>query len=258
MTNAHDTGKLKMSGSAASLNSALSLHDATALEQQFWQDNEFLFVDDFFPRAWIERTLAARARDLKRELHRNKVRNFKKGGSIGYFQLEELAPEVVALYRDERLRSFLSGLVGAELERCPDRDPHACALYYYTEPGDHIGYHYDTSWYKGARYTVLIGLVQDTTHSKLLCQLHKDDPERETRELAIDTNPGSLVIFNGDKLWHAVSPLGENEERIILTLEYVTDGRMNPAKRWISNIKDAIAYFGFKGIKRRRPARTGA
>jgi hypothetical protein len=29
------------------------------------------------------------------------------------------------------------------------------------------------------------------------------------------------VIFDGDRLWQAVTPLGEGEERIILTMEYV-------------------------------------
>ena len=36
-------------------------------------------------------------------------------------------------------------------------------LYYYTEAGDHIGYHYDTSYYKGSRYTILMGLVDKST-----------------------------------------------------------------------------------------------
>ena len=44
-----------------------------------------------------------------------------------------------------------------DLHLCPDEDPHACALYFYTEAGDHMGYHYDTSYYTGARYTVLFG-----------------------------------------------------------------------------------------------------
>jgi hypothetical protein len=60
------------------------------------------------------------------------------------------------------------------------------------------------------------------------------------------------VLFNGDKLWHAVTPLGENEERVSLTLEYVTDARMTPAKRFVSNMKDAIAYFGFRSVFRRQ------
>jgi hypothetical protein len=56
------------------------------------------------------------------------------------------------------------------------------------------------------------------------------------------------VLFNGDKLWHAITPLGEGEERVSLTLEYVTDARMTPVKRFVSNMKDAVAYFGFRAV----------
>ena len=48
---------------------------------------------------------------------------------------------------------------GQRLQPCPEADPPSCALYFYTEPGDHIGFHYDTSYYKGTRYTVLVGLL---------------------------------------------------------------------------------------------------
>jgi hypothetical protein len=48
-----------------------------------------------------------------------------------------------------------------------------------------------------------------------------------------------------------VTPLGENEERVSLTLEYVTDPSMPPFKRFVSNMKDAIAYFGFRTVFRR-------
>ena len=36
-----------------------------------------------------------------------------------------------------------------------------------------------------------------------------------------------------------------------LTLEYVTDPSMHPAKRLFSNLKDAFAYFGFRTVFRR-------
>ena len=148
-------------------------------------------------------------------------------------------------------------LTGAPVQLCPDADPHACALYYYTEPGDHIGFHYDTSYYKGTRYTVLLGLIERSS-SRLVCQLHKDDPARAMRELALMTEPGTLVLFNGDKLWHKITPLGEREERVSLTLEYVTDSGMTPVKRFVSNMKDAVAYFGFRSVfgRRQTPART--
>jgi hypothetical protein len=57
-------------------------------------------------------------------------------------------------------------------------------------------------------------------------------------------DPGTFVLFNGDKLWHAVTPLGKDEERIILTLQYVTNQEMGKFKKMFSNLKDAVAYFG--------------
>jgi hypothetical protein len=42
------------------------------------------------------------------------------------------------------------------------------------------------------------------------------------------------------------------EERVSLTLEYVTDPAMSPLKRFVSNMKDAIAYFGFRAVIRGR------
>ena len=57
-------------------------------------------------------------------------------------------------------------------------------------------------------------------------------------------NPGTLVIFDGDSLWHEVTPLAENERRVILTMEFVTDNRMTPLNRFVSHLKDRILYFG--------------
>ena len=51
-------------------------------------------------------------------------------------------------------------------------------------------------------------------------------------DLALKTDPGTLVLFNGDKLWHAITPLGEGEERVSLTLEYVTDPTCPRSGAW--------------------------
>ena len=64
------------------------------------------------------------------------------------------------------------------------------------------------------------------------------------------TNPGTMVFFNGDKLYHAVTPLGPGEERIVLTMQYVTNQSMGPFKRLFSNMKDAVAYFGLRSLIR--------
>jgi hypothetical protein len=61
-----------------------------------------------------------------------------------------------------------------------------------------------------------VGLV-DRSSSRLVCQLYKDLPGRVPEEMALRTEPGTLVLFNGDKLWHAITPLGAGEKRVSLT-----------------------------------------
>lgn len=221
------------------------------LHREYWEQNEFVVLPQFLPREFVEATLVPQAQGVKHRLNRNYIPGHKKGGSVSYYTVQEQAPLFLHLYRSPAFIGFLSRLTDARLMLCPDNDPHSCALYYYTEPGDHIGFHYDTSYYKGARYTILMGLVDRSTQCKLVCELFKDVPGKTPRTLELVTQPGDMVIFNGDKLWHAVTPLGPGEERIALTMEYVTNTEMGPFKRLYSNLKDSFAYFGLRGVFKR-------
>jgi hypothetical protein len=62
---------------------------------------------------------------------------------------------------------FEDDLSSERLMHSPASDPHSHALYYYTQEGDYIDYHYDSSFYKGKRYTVLLGLF-DTSSCRLV------------------------------------------------------------------------------------------
>ena len=223
--------------------------DLAEIRRCYRDQDEFVVLDRFLTRLVIDQLLLE-VDSLAPRVNRNYVPGHKKGGIVSFYALLNQAPAILSLYRSPAWLTFLSRFVEAPLMLCPEDDPHSCALYYYTEPGDHIGFHFDTSYYKGTRFTVLLGLVERSS-SRLVCQTHKDDPAR-MREIALATEPGTLVLFNGDKLWHKITPLGENEERVSLTLEYVTDPAMTPAKRFVSNMKDAIAYFGFRSVFKRR------
>jgi hypothetical protein len=229
--------------------------DEARLQREYWAQDEFLFLPDFLPPAVVDRLLED-VEHLEPGLNRNYIPRHKKGGSVSHFAIAENGPNLLALYRSDAFRAFLSRLVRADLKLCPDEDPHACALYFYTEAGDHMGYHYDTSYYNGARYTVLVGLVQNSA-SRLLCRLHTRQQDREPRDLAVATTPGAMVIFNGDKVYHGVSPAAAGDRRVVLTLEYVTSQEMGRVKRVFSNLKDAVAYFGLKSLfaNGRRPHR---
>lgn len=230
---------------------AVAALDLDRLRKEYWEQNEFLYLPSFLPRNVVETCLIPEAQRLKSDLNRNYIPGHKKGGSVSYYSVIEKAPAFLELYRSDTFRAFLNRLTDVALLLCPDSDPHSCALYYYTEPGDHIGYHYDTSYYKGARYTILLGLLDESQQCRLVCDLYKDVPGRQPVHMELATAPGDMVIFNGDKLWHAVTPLGEGEQRIVLTMEYVTNPEMGPFKRLYSNLKDSFAYFGLKAVFKR-------
>ncbi len=220
--------------------------DIAAARETYWQQGEFLLLERLFSESLVTRWLDD-VRRVRPAIHRNYIPKHKKGGSVSHHTLRAEAPSILGLYHAPAFVDFVRAITGRDARPCPVRDPHACALYFYTEPGDHIGFHYDTSYYKGARYTVLLGLIERSS-SRLVCQLHRREPSRTPVDLSIATEPGTLVLFNGDTLWHAITPLGDNEERVSLTLEYVTDAGMHPLKRLVSDMKDAIAYFGFRQV----------
>jgi len=225
---------------------ALAGVDTTAIRRTYWEQNEFISLERWLPAPLIA-DMVAEVERVRPAINRNFIPRHKKGGSVSFYTLLEQAPTIVALYRAPAFIAFLTALTGRPLQACPPGDPHSCALYFYTEPGDHIGFHFDTSYYKGSRYTVLVGLIERSS-SRLVCQLYKNVPGRAVEERALTTHPGTFIFFNGDKLWHSITPLGADEERVSLTLEYVTDPSMSPLKRFVSNMKDAIAYFGFRRV----------
>lgn len=218
------------------------------LVTRYRQQDELIVIDGAIAPEGV--AMLSRAADRLRPcVVRRTVPGYKKSGSVSAADVRALAPEVVALYESPVLVGALSRIAGVPLLPCPERDLHAVALYYYTEPGDGIGWHFDASHYKGERFTALIGIVNRTEKGRLLCTLNKREPAKPQTELSVSTEPGTLVFFNGDRLWHSVSKLGDDEERIVLTLEYVTDVRMNPVRRLVSDFKDAATYFGFSRKK---------
>ena len=223
--------------------------DIKALRTEFLDQGAFLYLEDFLP-AELTATLIAAVSAVQSSVNRNYLPGHKQGGSVSRHAIDRLAPSIAALYRSPALVQFLESLAGERLQFSPDDDPHAYALYFYTRPGDHIGWHYDTSYYAGRRYTLLLGLV-DRSSCRLDYQLHTREPGAAVIDGSVRIPPGGLVFFDGDKLRHRITPLGQGEMRVSLTFEYVTDPNMHGWWRLISNMKDAIAYFGFRQVFRR-------
>jgi hypothetical protein len=220
------------------------------LRRQFVEQGAFLYLSDFLSPEVTAQLVAAVAA-VNGVVNRNYLPGHKQGGSVSRHTLDEMAPFVAQLYRSPDLIDWLSQLAGERLQVSPPDDPHAYALYFYTRPGDHIGWHYDTSYYAGRRYTLLLGVI-DESSCRLDYELHTREEGATVVPGSVQIPPGGLVFFDGDKLRHRISPLGENERRVSLTFEYVTNPKMHFGWRIISNMKDAFGYFGFRQVFRRR------
>jgi hypothetical protein len=222
--------------------------DNPQLRKQFADQGSFLHLAEFLAPE-VTAQLVASARGLLGEVNRNYLPGHKQGGSVSRHTIDRLAPFIAELYRSKELIGWLEQLTGDKLLVSPDDDPHAYALYYYTRAGDHIGWHYDTSYYDGRRYTLLLGVI-DESSCRLDYELHTKNPDVADVPGSVQIPPGGLVFFDGDTLRHRITPAKDNEMRVSLTFEYVTDPNMRPWRRVISNFKDAIAYFGFRQVFR--------
>jgi hypothetical protein len=223
--------------------------DLPALRREYAQQGAFLYLADFLPADTTAQLIDAVAA-VKPSVNRNYLPGHKQGGSVSRHTIDELAPAIAELYRSPALMQWLQQLTGQRLQASPPADPHAYALYFYTKAGDHIGWHYDTSYYAGRRYTLLLGVI-DQSSCRLDYELHTREKGAAVVGGSIKIAPGGLAIFDGDALRHRITPLREGELRVSLTFEYVTDPRMHPWWRLISNMKDAFAYFGFRQVFQR-------
>ncbi|HEX3912582.1 MAG TPA: hypothetical protein VHW71_03675 [Steroidobacteraceae bacterium] len=233
-------------GAEPALASRLHCLDLHSLRGEYARQGSFLYLENFLPVEITEQLIAAVAA-VSGSVNRNFLPGHKQGGSVSRHAIDRQAAIIGEIYRSASLLRWLDELTGEHLQLSPADDPHAYALYFYTREGDHIGWHYDTSYYAGRRYTLLLGLIDDSS-----CRL---DYELHTREKAapvvagsIKIPPGGLVVFDGDALRHRISPARDGDNRVSLTFEYVTDPRMHPWWRLISNMKDAVAYFGFRQV----------
>jgi hypothetical protein len=235
-----------ITGGGQPLISRLDSLDLDGLRGEYCAHGSFLYVENFLP-ADITAQLIAAVAAVEGSINRNYLPGHKQGGSVGRHTIDEQAPVIADLYRTAALLAWLEQLTGERLQLSPPDDPHAYALYFYTRPGDRIGWHYDTSYYAGRRYTLLLGVIDDSS-CRLDYELHTREKGASVVSGSIKIPPGGLVVFDGDAVRHRITPSLAGETRVSLTFEYVTDPHMHPWWRLISNMKDAFAYFGFRQV----------
>ncbi|MBL8893275.1 MAG: 2OG-Fe(II) oxygenase [Rhizobiales bacterium] len=207
-------------------------------------DQRFAVVDSILPEtAWRSVRSAV---DRLVETERSYLPTHKKGGTVAYETLSENAPVIVALYRSEAFCELISQITGLSVAPTPLHDQSSCSILFYEKPGDHIGWHYDHNFYKGRHFTVLIPVVnrdsksQGLSTARLYAKLNGKDVE-------VATPPNRMIVFEGARVRHKVTPIAEGERRVVWSMTYCTDPRNSAWQGVARRVKDT-AFYGLRAL----------
>jgi len=181
-----------------------------------------------------------------RRSERRYIPSHKKGGTISYEHLYACAPDLVAFYQSTALRDLVSEVVGVAVVPTPLHDQSSCSLLVYERPKDHIGWHYDHNFYHGRHFTVLLSMVnEDRVHGGLSATRLQANIDGQVEEIPTPAN--TLVIFEGARVLHRVTPLEEQQTRILLSMTFCTNPNAPWYKENARRIKD-MAYYGVRAL----------
>ncbi|MCB0208113.1 MAG: hypothetical protein KDJ52_02210 [Anaerolineae bacterium] len=201
-------------------------------------------ITDFLPESTFLELRDIILKELKTE--RSYLPGHKKGGTVSYEELHYSAPKIIAFYHSAQLREIVSHIVGEPVTPTPIYDQSSCSLLYYDKPGDHIGWHYDHNFYNGRHFTALIPIINQhlATNALSSTQLFV---KKNGREEVIPTPPNTLVVFEGAKTLHKVTPLGPDERRVLLSMTFSTTPKAALHKEVARRVKDT-AFFGIRAL----------
>jgi len=201
-------------------------------------------IDGIFPRGTLD-VLRKQALELAGP-ERSYVPTHKKGGTVAYESLFETAPAIVALYHSREMQALVSRIVGETVRPTPINDQSSLSVLFYEKPGDHIGWHYDHNFYRGRHFTVLLPVINQgsaaggLSHAMLQAKIRGEETD-------VATPPNALIVFEGAKVHHKVTPIIEGERRLVISMTYCTDPRANALQGAVRRIKD-VAFFGPRAL----------
>lgn len=161
------------------------------------------------------------------------IYNWKAGKTVSTLELSKTDPDIIKWYIE--FADFISKIIGEKVKNTDIRFPTSCALLIYDEKDDFINWHFDQNHFKGRFFTVLLPITKDKTCTEYIF--------KNSEEIEQSINHKN-IIFEGEKVFHMASKLCDNQKRVVLSLQYVTDDNINIFNSLLMKIKD-LAYIGF-------------
>ena len=181
----------------------------------------FLSASDF---AQVERSL----QNVKYVRRSTPMRN---GEAISSMNMPK---PIIDVIRRGRVLDRIQSETGVQLSFTPKTDENSISALRYSRPGDGIDAHYDGNVYIGKRWVGLL-IVRDDGDSRLV-----------VRDKTLDTlPPNTLVLFEGDKVRHAVTRRVGHGDRVLLNILFcdVCSLRSDMASKIWSSIVSNFAFY---------------
>jgi hypothetical protein len=218
--------------------------DAPVLIESF-HSTWLITAEDFLDRPTLVR-LQQEALDNLPRVVRSYVPMHKQGGTVSYEIIHTRAPRCLALYHSSALHDWIGEIVGEPVHCTADHDQSACSILYYTQPGDHINWHRDPNFYSGRQFTILLMLVNRAADGGISSSVLKRKYPGG-RDERIELGENDLVLFEGPRVLHKVSPTSAGDTRIALSMTFNTDPRIGLLAELARRVKDT-AFFGVKAL----------
>jgi hypothetical protein len=229
----------------AGVKSGLAPRDDTAALAEKFAQTSMIKTTRFLDDATLQKC-QKEARDNLSRVTRNYLPGHKQGATVSYDTLHHHALTCLSLYHSPAVLDWVSSVVGVKVHPAGDHDLSACSILYYTQAGDYINWHYDYNFYVARQFTVLIILEDKAPHggptSASLMRKHPDGTE-ERVEAAIN----EIVVFEGTKVLHKVSPASAGDTRIVLSMTLNTDPRISLFRELVRRVKD-VAFWGIRAL----------
>lgn len=163
---------------------------------------------------------------------------FKKHSVITGSDIQKYYPDLHYYYHN-CFADTVSKIVGKKVYPVNERNSTNNSLFIYEKKGDSLRWHTDGSLFNGKKvYTLLIYLYNSSTQN--LCYIDHDNQKK-----CLFTDENSSVILEHFTLEHAVTPLQDNEKKILWTMTYAEDMNIdNPISYMIDKVKN-YSYLGF-------------
>jgi len=159
----------------------------------------------------------------------------RKGVTISTKSVVEYSPNLISFYQNDLCKK-MSTLTGLKLYPTNLKFPTSCAIIIYEKESDWINWHYDYNYYDGRFFTVLIPI----THTLTCTKFQFKDKNNKVIDMDL-TNNG--ICFEGNFLYHRASKICNNQKRIMLSCQYVTDNSMS----FINQMRIKLKDFAFVG-----------